>query len=254
FLQACVGVLAAVDLGSLVDSFFQSCLVNFRLGLFLSELPGLNLHEIILTLAVVNKEQGVLAYRVFHAAGHCGKFAVSALYVQTADPLAVRAVQANLDGSAGQSGNLRFKSIRANLAEVHAADGNPVSIVNGGKHHVVAAQISGSNAGVPSDGSSRHFTVGREGFQLGNTCHVRVNGFDGAVFIVFYLINMGRTVSFFNAQGFSKGLRMIGNVGCSVKLKERMVVVSADVEVIGGILKNLAHIGIRSHGIITYHA
>ena len=46
---------------------------------------------------------------------------------------------------------------------------------------------------------------------------------------------------------------MIGNIGCSVKLKERMVVIAAYIEVIGRILKDLAAICIRSHRIITYH-
>ena len=47
---------------------------------------------------------------------------------------------------------------------------------------------------------------------------------------------------------------MIGNIGCSVKLKESMMIVSAYIKVIGRILKDLAHICVRSHRIVTYHA
>ena len=64
---------------------------------------------------------------------------------------------------------------------------------------------------------------------------------------------MGRTVAFLDSQRFSKRLRMIGNIGCSVKLKERMVVVAAYIKVIGRILKDLAAVCIRSHRVITYH-
>ena len=65
---------------------------------------------------------------------------------------------------------------------------------------------------------------------------------------------MGRTVAFLDSQRFSKRLSMICNIGCSVKLKERMVVVAAYIKVIGRILKDLAHICVRSHRIVTYHA
>ena len=64
---------------------------------------------------------------------------------------------------------------------------------------------------------------------------------------------MGRTVTFLDSQRFSKRLSMICNIGCSVKLKERMVVVATYIKVIGRILKDLAAICIRSHRIITYH-
>ena len=65
---------------------------------------------------------------------------------------------------------------------------------------------------------------------------------------------MGRTITFFDSQSFAERLRMIGNIGCSVKLKESMVVISAYIEVIGRVLKDLAHICVRSHRIVTYHA
>ena len=64
---------------------------------------------------------------------------------------------------------------------------------------------------------------------------------------------MGRTVAFLDSQRFSKRLSMICNIGCSVKLKERMVVVAAYIKVIGRILKDLAAVCIRSHRVITYH-